>query len=477
MPPIRRKRRNQNKAKKVTVSTVKILDLNDHCLLDIFQFLAPFDMCAVKDTCCRFRDLAEKQMKVCYTSEEFILCNRSTRTFNRQIKVFYKFCGLFTKLNISIEGPNRHRENDLIFAAMRKCKPKLDSLTLTDTDFETAQSRLRQFFPNLRKIKLEYYNNDFRCDIRREEIVKDIWKACKNVEEVSFGAKISAMGSCYQGIFLQQKFTNLRALELHEVRDLDLNNLKLFFKLNPKVRKLSLKRCVRIKEFRKLNLTRYAPDIEGVSVHFHLADLLENQNTELREVDELVQLERLKYLALDTCYTDIIKLITNLAQRNSLVFLSLTNVCFKINEGFAKVFSNMNNLKVLRLNMIIYDTGHKTFKDFYKILCKNLVNLEELYLLDYEVTVPEIGVIIENALSLKKLYLRSVNHLYEGELNETQYLKLVEMQCRKNAVSPLTIYFGNSMDPIPSNVFQMRSDVISLSQFDASQFDFYSLPT
>lgn len=458
------------------------MDLNDHCLLDIFQYLPSYDMCAVKDTCHRFRELAEKQMEVFYKSEEFILSNRSRSAFNSQIKAFRKFCSVFTKLNISIEGPNWHNDNDLIFASMRNSNPKLDSLTLTGTDFETARSRLRQFFRNLRKIKFEYSSNEFRCDIRREEIVKDICKACKNVEEISFGAKVSAMGSCYQGIFLQQKFGNVRALELSEVRELDLNNLKLFLKLNPNVKKLSIKRCVRLKDFSDLNLTRYAPNIEGVSVHFHLADLLENENTLMHQVNELSQLEHLKYLALDTCRTDITKLISSIAQRNSLVFLSLANVSFKINEGFAKAFSNMNNLKVLRLNIIIYDTSNKTFKDFYKILCKNLVNLEELHLFDYQMIIPQLEDIIGNCIHLKKLYLSSADHLYRESLDADTYIDLCKIRRRNKANSRLTIFLENCYSSktltalIPYYVLESFGVLINFSRFNPSNFDFYMLP-
>lgn len=478
MPPIRRKRKIQNKRKKVTVSTVKILDLNDHCLLDIFRYLSPYELCAVKDTCHRFRGLAKKQVELFYKTEELIVSNRLRCEYSHQIKVFFKFCSVLTKLNISIEGMNWHQENDVIFATIRHCNPKLDSLALTDTNFEMAFHRLLPLFRNLRRIKLEYFNNDFRCDIRREETIKDLFKACTNAEELYFGAKVSAMGSCYQGIFLQQKFKNVRSLELSEVRDLDLNNLKLFLKLNPKIQRLSLKCCVRIKELNDFKLMQYGPNIEGVSLKFALSDHRENENMHLQLANELYQMKKLKYLALDTCGTDITDFLKRMAKRNALKYLTLTNVTHKINEGFDAAFCNMSNLKVLRMNIHFY---FHFGQDLYKTLCKNLVNLEELHLISCDMDVQQIGDIINNSINLKKLYLPPFNRIHNGMLCEDMYVGLVKMQRRKNVDFPLTIFlelfsFPNVTFFIPSDVLQMYSNVINFSKFNPSHFDDYLLP-
>lgn len=99
----------------------------------------------------------------------------------------------------------------------------LDSLTICATDFQLA-IKLRLLFHNLRKIKLELNSPS---DIKRDDTIKDLLKSCGNVEELSVGASNVSAGSFFQCIFLQNTFKSLRSLELYEVRNIDLNNLKI----------------------------------------------------------------------------------------------------------------------------------------------------------------------------------------------------------------------------------------------------------
>lgn len=484
MAPLRRSARNHNKRRKIADPKMKISDVNDHCMLKIFDYLSSIDMCAVKDTCHRFRGLAEKHMQIRYRSNELVLSDR-TRTVGsniyKQMKVFYKFCGILKHLDISVLDITWHQENDVnVFSTIRKCSPKLDSLTLTGTNFDLARNRLNKIFPHLRKIKLEYFDAvEFEYDIRREDIIKEMYKACTNVEEIYFGARVSSMGCRYQGIFLQQKFKKLRSLELYEVRDFDLNNLIIFLKLNPNLQRITLKQCVRLKEISYINFVKNAPNIEGISVSFNTLDHTENENTVLRGANELYKLDKLKYLAFDTCGTRITDFITSMAQRDSLVYLSLTRVKAKLNEGLAESFRNMKNLKVFRLYICFYHLNTSEFKDFYKILSKNLVNLVELHLSKSRIMFQQIADIIDNSNNLKRLYLPPM-HFYE-ELNEENYLVLAAKRYKKNATSQLTILldsdsYATVISLIPSNVLRANSHLVKLSQFDSSQFNDYWLP-
>lgn len=451
---------------------MKILDLNEHCLLDVFRYLPPTDICAVRDTCVRFREVAEIHMATFFQSNELVLTSRTRNAY----KVLFKFGAVLRKLNIDSVNWEQRRVKEIL-SVLRKSNPKLDSLTISDRSFELALSRLRPLFGNLRKINLEYFNNDFGYDIRREETIKAICKACTNIEELSFGAKISAMGSCYQGIFLQQKFKNLHTLELNEVRFLDLNNLKLFFKLNPNVHRLFLKRSVSLERLSDFNFTEYAPNITGVSLKFNETDHIVNQNTHLPLANQFFQLKKLECLALDSCCTDITRFVAKLAERNTLVYLSLNNVVIKMNEGLGDAFANMNNLKVLRLDIIFYNP---VGQDLFKVLCKNLVNLEELYVHKCNLDYQQIGDIIDNSISLQKLYLPSLKHM---ALNEDLYLEFVGMQYRKKRkLLPLTIfvedYFSYPivMRNIPGHTLQINSNIIKVSKFIMTDLDDYMLP-
>lgn len=489
MPPIKRKRRNGNtnpKKKVIPVSTVNILSLNDDCLLDIFCYLSPLDMCAVKDTCHRFRGLAEHRMEQFYKKIEFVLGNRTRTDNSRQIKIFLKFCAVLSKLSISIGRLQssedghiysnlRHHDDKIIYATIRKCNPKLESLTLTDSDFELARCRLGSIFRNLRKLKLEYLNYEYRCDIRREDTISDLLKSCTSIQELSFGGKVSSLGSCYQGIFLQRKFKHLRALELYEVRQLDLNNLKLFLRYNPAVKNLALNCCVRSEELRDFNLVRHARHIEGLSIKFNESDHVTYRNRQLHWINDLYRMDNLKYLSVDTCGSDITTFVRNMAKRNQLIHLSLTNLLFKINEGLATSFHNMTNLKVLRLQISFYvDDNNSSL--FLQTLCTNLVNLEELWF-DSQTTTENVSEIVRRTANLKRLYLP-----YCRTLPEDSYLDIVDMQRTKKTDFTLTIFLESSISYrnvircIPSNVLHMNKSVINIANYIPSGTDAYELP-
>lgn len=481
-PIRRRKRRNHNQQ----ISTIKISDINDYCLLNILKHLTPLDMCAVKDTCHRFRGLAEKHMKLYYSTEALVISDRtrneSDNVYNR-MKIFTKFCGVFRMLDISILDVCWHEENDSdVFTKIRKCEPKLDSLALTGKNFALALSRLPKTLRNLKKIRLEYFDAvAFECDIRREDILKDLLKKCTNVEEIYFGARVNVLGCRYQATFLNQKFKHLRSLELFEVRDIDLNNLNLFLKLNPNIQRITLKQCVRLRDLTYVNFARNAPNIQGIAISFNKLDHLENRYTPLRQANAYALLDKLKCLSFDTCETRITDLIISLGKKNSLIYLTLTHVFEKVNEGLGEAFCNMKNLKILRLNITYYNLHNTHFKEFYKVLSSNLVNLVELHLLQSQVTFQQICDIVKNSFSLQKLYLPHMSHIYGGDLNEENYVILVEKQYSKSTNSQLTIFLDSATYEmatrfIPSVILQANSNAIKLSEFIPSHYDDYWLP-
>lgn len=52
---------------------INILDLNDHCLLEVFSHLRVIDLCAVKDCCERFVGLAISTVKIRFENDEFVV--------------------------------------------------------------------------------------------------------------------------------------------------------------------------------------------------------------------------------------------------------------------------------------------------------------------------------------------------------------------------------------------------------------------
>ncbi|KAG4070760.1 hypothetical protein HA402_010986 [Bradysia odoriphaga] len=471
MPPIRR---NRNQPKPISVSCTTILDLHEHCLLDIFGFLSPLDMCSVFDTCQRFRTVARIHMTSFYRSNELIVGDQATNG----IRMLCKFGAAVTKLRMELW---RYQHCKAAFSWFRKLNPKLDSLTLLVKDLNAAHM-LRPMLGNLRQFRIEYVEKGFSCDIRHEETIKDLLKACKNVEELSFGVKsvcvmgrCAVMGSQHQGIFLHLKFKRIRSLEIYAVRGFDFNNLKIFLKLNPSVQRISIKRCIGLDQLATFNLSQYAPNLEAVTLQFKVDLAMYSRPINLPIASMLSQLEKLKCLALQTCYTGITNFIASLARRNTLVYLSLTHVIHAKNLGLGSAFANMTNLKVLRLHIIFnFDET-----EFITQMCKNLVSLEELHLLSTYITTKGIGVIIENSVNLKKIYFsNNFAQVEDGVFNKDTYGDFVRMQSRKNVPFPLTLFFSNNCFCVVMVSLRnaLNRDVINVSEFGLADFDWYNIP-
>lgn len=471
MPPIRRNHRTDQNTPSPVKSTT-ILDLNDHCLLDIFRFLSPLEMCSVFDTCKWLRHVAHIHMRTVYRSNELILSNEQ----NSGYKMMCKFGSTATKLRIDFLN-SHHQRSKVVVSWLRKLQPKLESLTLVDSNFN-AGLQLSPLLKNLRRFRIEYViGNAAYDDIKHENNIKEMLKNCENIEELSIGSRIITSRhhqrpQChYQGIFLQQKFKQLRSLEVYGECDFDINNLKLFLRFNRNIQSISLKRCISVKLLGEFNLSQYAPNIKALALQFRLV-------TEgafyLSLTSMLSHFENLKCLALDTCYTDVTNFIASMARRNSLIYLSLNNVRLGSNEELSKAFFNMTNLKVLRLEGFHYSTDIDD--NFFKCLCKNLTQLEELHLCGMYLMQQQIADIIENSINLKKIYFP---HMMSGVLDENVYGNFVEMQRRKSVPFPLTIFFANRSH---SNLmFHLRGcslnrDVIDIAKFYLSDFDSYSLP-
>lgn len=482
MPPPNKKRRsNLNEEQNVIVppTTDNLLQLNEDCLLEIFSYLKPLDVCAVKDTCHRLREVAETYMETFYKSKVLTLSDGQT---NGAFKQFIKFGHVLTSLNIRSMHWH-HQRNNALNLAFRQCNPKLVSLTLTYSNCELPFHRLRPLVRHLRKIQFEYLHCnllDYRCDIRREQKIKEFLTVCTNLEELTFGAQVSVWSSCYQGIFLQQKFKNLRSLQLREVREFDLNNLKLFCKWNPNVQRLLISCCASLRELSQFHIPQHAPNIEGVSLKFSTVDRHEHEHTHLYSFNQFHQLKRLKYLALDTCRSNITNFIRNFDKQNSLLYLSLTNVELKLNEGLGEAFASLKQLKVLRLHLCVY--FYYVGQNVFKMICKNLDNLEELFVTKTVMQFSQIADIVENSVNLKRLYLPTTTEIINGVVNEQSYLELVALRSRKKLTFPLTLYFENKysylvvMTSISTEVLRTHRNVINISKFNPSDFNEYDLP-
>lgn len=476
MPPTRNRKIRRIKKDpdaQAPVSTTTILDLNDYCLLDIFRLLSPLDMCSVFDTCKRFRTVAEIHSKNFYRSNELVLSDQQKSS----LRMLCKFGTIVKKMKIELLN-SYHQHGKTIFSMIRKLKPKLEKLTLAETNYDfRAALTLSPLLGSVRQLRIEYVNNDsgcdidYSCDILSESAIKELLRACKIVEEFSFGARMSVMGSRYQGIFLQQKFKQIRSLEIYDVLDFDVNNLKIFLKLNPNVQRISLKRCICLDRFRAFDLAEYAPNIEVVELGFSENDHLLHANSICIPMANVVsRFERLKCLVLDTCHTDVTDLIAKIAKRNTITQLSLVNVRLKINEGLAAAFTNMTNLTVLRLHIIFYFDD----ADFFKNLCTNLVKLEELHLAKTMIKHEHIADIVEHSHNLRKLYFPSFERVGDNVLNEDTYSNLVQIRRGKDVTFPLTLFLKNDYFGVVR--FFLRScalarDVINVQICDDTDFD------
>lgn len=141
---------------------IRLDELNDYCLMEIFKRLSVVDLCSLSETCERFRDnsqrIAPKKLDISITSDRVTVKYEDiTYKIKALENVFENFGHHFTNIAIYIGcGADSKRVEEFLVNCLRDhCGHKLKCLSLTWFDIRQQYvPYFQQFFKRLQKLEL-----------------------------------------------------------------------------------------------------------------------------------------------------------------------------------------------------------------------------------------------------------------------------------------------------------------------------------
>lgn len=378
-------------------SDVELLTLNDDCFLELFKYLSTVDLCSVKQTNKRLWNLAEYYFQTNYLNKENEV--RLKNVNGKKLKDVLRQCGQFVR-KLVIDSPLQYSDLDdfnedgcgerdtyIGHLIAKHCSDKLKILRLENVYISRfASSNLARVLSNLDTIELNKCYGD----------ANQFMSHCPNIRTI-IQRNCAFFFTFDRNYLLQNEHRNLERLIIHNENQTD---------LVPEVLLAFFENQRNLKCFHYIN--RYAPTLtEMLPTIIQSAKDLQELCIELETFSPtfvsdlrcLLELSSLKRLEFNTDEIPVTSFIHELAMRNSLECIGISDVY--LDESACQAFMKLTNLKVLKLISSL-----RVFDEFSAILSKRLINLEELYLVQCsEVQFIDIMAFVENCPNLKTLYL------------------------------------------------------------------------
>lgn len=157
--------KNDGKRKIRTVSSassLKLMDLNDHCLLEMMERMNLCDLCTCAELCVRLKKLAQRFFITKYRKMSLTQLADSTTgkcTMSKIRQLLYNFGHLIKSLTIDYKVLNRRKadktsqEEVLVFAFVRKyCFATIDEVVIFYDHFNENDGAVPIIMKNIQKI-------------------------------------------------------------------------------------------------------------------------------------------------------------------------------------------------------------------------------------------------------------------------------------------------------------------------------------
>lgn len=152
----------QRKPRKINATSLKMMDMNDHCLLEIMERMELRDLCTMAETCVRLKKLAQKFFATKYRQMSLTqladpINGKCTMSKIRQL--LYNFGPLIKCLTFDYKILHRmntdktSQEEILVFAFVRKyCFDTIDEMIIYNDYFNESDGAVPIVLKNIQKI-------------------------------------------------------------------------------------------------------------------------------------------------------------------------------------------------------------------------------------------------------------------------------------------------------------------------------------
>lgn len=397
---------------------IRIPELNDECLSEIFSYLSPNDFCAVKEACRRFESLVDHQFEKCFGNKEFGFSPKFEKEFSHRAHVVApKFWSMFGQFIRKLKVYKNNGED-----AAQHWKAICENCTQL-TDLSVFFCDLKLFQPTDFPAQLCQLNDlHIGCFFGRDEDYTRIIGYFANFERLTVQYIHNNAVHCE---FLRHNYPQMKEIVLESIEAND--HFDEFIRLNPQLETIFVHRCSL--DYDRLDtIAKHCSNIENLSIQCDASS--ENYAEKIARLDHLVVLKQLQFNCCDDSQGPVVEAIKILAKKNSLQMLGLAGG--KMDMDLCRALCKMTNLKTLKLVQ---------FEDITASLLKKLVTdlkLTHLHIIWCdEVKYKDIAVTIKSSSTLKSLTFEFVEDLI---LDSKCFSQLVNARIASPADFPMELF-------------------------------------
>lgn len=391
-----------------------VMQLNDDCLLKIMDNLNALDLCAIKDTCRRFKNLSTYNFQLsCKDSFSFgknICLGEDTMSECEATTILLHFGQYITKL--IVRAPDMDEDVDILHVISKYQNIKELELYYLQCIHDEDLAKCNEM--HLERLSINY------C-YTKDESTYDLLQKCKTLKHLEINDVEEIEGS-----FLAKKFGQLESLSLMDIKCVERCYINKCLQEHVNLKKVEMIKCNFTNDYMFRVISDNLLNIEEISIQ--LRKFTDSFQTNLSTLLKLKALKRLEFNCGGKPIAEFIRSLAN----NSMEHLSISDT--ELNKDLCDALNKLPNLKTLKLISM-----QKSTKNFPKSLQANFKQLVKLFIVDFcTFNAETVFEIVSDAGNLKKLIIKECSQFTGCDRNQFAHL----LECRKKCYngSDLIVY-------------------------------------
>lgn len=387
-------------------NATKFYDLNDDCVLEIFQKLSVLDLCAIRYTCKRFDALAEYFFKMVYKTLNFSNWNikgeYALLTEDEMKTILTTFGGQMD--SITVNADSFEPESKVVLQVINEyCGAKrlrFFKMVKFVIDEQTVE-QCDRLWSNIDQLTID------KCYVD-DDVLKELLRKCSSLTQLEMIRQMNTDGRC-----LLHEFPQLEGFTLRSNDNFDPLCMNTFLRKNTQLQSLSLIGCNFVDDEIFEIIADNLVNLEALYIRVvHVTSQFETN------LENLLRLQHLRKLEFNCGLRPIVPFITGLAMTNRIEQLGISSA--ELTPELCSALCNLKNVQILKL-ISMYDGQVKSLKT----VAQQLDKLKEFHLIECDIIdFEQIQEFVENAPKLEKLVIIQCSKMVP--INAEQFVRLAE---------------------------------------------------
>lgn len=400
------------------VSTAtKFYDLNDDCLLKIFERVSVLDLCAIRFTCKRFDTLSEYYFKMVYKTLNFSNWNikgeYSLLTEDEMKTILTTFGGQMD--SITVNADSFEPESKVVLqvisehcGAKRLRFFKMIKFVLDEQMVENCD----RLWSNIDQLTID------KCYLD-DEVLHFLLRKCSTLTQLEMVRQMNTDGRC-----LMHEFPQLEGFSLRSNDSFDPLCMTTFLQKNTQLRSLSLIGCSFIDDEIFEIIADNLVNLEALYIRVvHVTSQFETN------LENLLRLQHLRKLEFNCGLRPIVQFIHGLAMTNRIEELGISSA--ELTPELSSALCNLKNVQILKF-ISMYDGQLNTIKT----IAQQMQKLKELHIIECDVVdFDQLLEFTENAAKLEKMLIIQCSKIIP--MNAEQFIRMAD--CVQKRVDKLQL--------------------------------------